>query len=293
MGAVGVSITVAVNRPSQLKRRVRISVALATPVANGLGLVFMSRVRVVTFDLWDTVFVDDSDEPKRLQQGLPPKPVERRELLHRFLSRHAPIERALVDCAYDTADSAFRHVWRHQHVTWPVEVRLRVLLAGLKRELPDGELRELVRLHEEMELRVRPDLVPGAAAALEALRRRFTLVVVSDAIFTPGRALRELLAGYGLRDYFSAFVFSDEVGCSKPALGMFHRAAELAGCRAEEIVHVGDREHNDIAGAKQSGCRAVLFTGVVDRDSANTRADAVCRDLAELPGIIESLEVES
>ena len=258
----------------------------------------MSRVRVVTFDLWDTVFVDDSDEPKRLKQALPPKPVERRELLHRFLSRHAAIERALVNCAYDTADAAFRHVWRHQSVTWPVEVRLRVLLAGLKRELPEDELRELVRLHEEMELRVRPDLVPGVAGALEALRRRFTLAVVSDAIFTPGRALRELLAGYGLRDYFSALVFSDEVGCSKPAPGMFRRAAELTGCRLEEIVHVGDREHNDITGAKDAGCRAVLFTGVVDRGHANTRADAVCREFAELPAIIDSLagsreEVES
>jgi len=249
----------------------------------------MSEVRVVTFDLWDTVFVDDSDEPKRLEQGLPLKPVERRELVHRFLSRHAPIERAVVDCAYDTADSAFRHVWRHQHVTWPVEVRLRIVLAGLKRELPEEELRELVCLHEEMELRVRPDLVPGVALALEALSRRFTLAVVSDAIFTPGRALRELLAGYGLRGYFPAFVFSDEVGCSKPAPGMFRRAAELTGCSLEEIVHVGDREHNDIAGAKDAGCRAVLFTGVVDRDSGSTRADAVCREFSQLPGIIDAL----
>jgi len=249
----------------------------------------MSKVRVVTFDLWDTVFVDDSDEPKRLRQGLPKKPMERRELVQRFLARHAQIDRALVDCAYDIADSAFRHVWRHQHVTWPVEVRLRILLAGLNRELPEDELRELVRLHEEMELRVRPDLVPGVAGALEALRPRFTLAVVSDAIFTPGRALRELLAGYGLRDYFSAFVFSDEVGCSKPAPGMFRRAAELTGCRLEEIVHVGDREHNDIAGAKDAGCRAVLFTGVVDRDNARTRADTVCREFAELPAIIDSL----
>jgi putative hydrolase of the HAD superfamily len=253
----------------------------------------MPQIRVVSFDLWDTVFVDDSDEPKRLQRGLPPKPVERRELVHRFLSRHAPLDRALVDCAYDTTDSAFRHVWRQQHVTWPVEVRLRVLLAGLKRELPQDELNELVRLHEEMELRVRPDLVPGVAGALETLRRRYDLAVVSDAIFTPGRALRALLADYGIRDCFSAFAFSDEVGCSKPAPGMFRRAAELTGCRLEEIVHVGDREHNDIAGAKEAGCRAVLFTGAVDRDSANTQADAVCRELAELPEIIEALSVKS
>lgn len=250
----------------------------------------MPRIRVVSFDLWDTVFVDDSDEPKRLQQGLPSKPVERRELVHRCLSRHSPIERALVDCAYDTADAAFRHVWRHQHVTWPVEVRLRVVLAGLKRELPEDELRELVRLHEEMELRVRPNLVPGVADALQMLRRRFTLAVVSDAIFTPGRALRQLLADYGIGGCFSAYAFSDEVGCSKPAPGMFRRAAELTGCRLEEAVHVGDREHNDIAGAKDAGCRAVLFTAVVDRDSANTRADAVCRDFAQLPAIIDSLQ---
>jgi putative hydrolase of the HAD superfamily len=249
----------------------------------------MPQIRVVSFDLWDTVFVDDSDEPKRLRQGLLPKPVERRELVHRFLSRHAPTGRAFVDCAYDNTDVAFRHVWRHQHVTWPVEVRLRVLLAGLKRELPEDELKELVRLHEEMELRVRPDLVPGVVEALETLRRRFILAVVSDAIFTPGRALRELLEGFGLRDYFSAFVFSDEVGCSKPAPGMFRRAADLTGCRLEEIVHVGDREHNDIAGAKDVGCRAVLFTGVVDRDSANTCADAVCRDFGKLPAIMDSL----
>jgi len=258
----------------------------------------MPQIRVISFDLWDTVFIDDSDEPKRLRQGLPPKPVERRELVQRFLSRHAPADRTLVDCAYDTADSAFRHVWRHQHVTWPVEIRLRVLLAGLKRELPEDELKELVRLHEEMELRVRPDLLPGVAEALDTLRRRFTLAVVSDAIFTPGRALRELLAGYRLKDCFSAFVFSDEVGFSKPAPGMFRRAAELTGCRLDELVHVGDRERNDVAGAKDAGCQAVLFTGVVDRDSANTRADAVCRDFAGLPAIIDSLagrrgEVES
>jgi putative hydrolase of the HAD superfamily len=249
----------------------------------------MSDIRVISFDLWDTVFIDDSDEPKRRQQGLPPKPVERRELVHRFLSRHSPIDRGLVDCAYDTADSAFRQVWHHQHYTWPVEVRIRVLLAGLKRELPAPELEELVRLHEDMELRVRPDLVPGVAEALKTLAQKYTLIVVSDAIFSPGRALRELLAGYGIREFFSSFVFSDEAGWSKPAPAMFHRAAELAGCRLDEIVHIGDREHNDIDGAKNVGARAVLVTAAIDRGSASTRADAVCRSFDQLPAIIDSL----
>jgi HAD superfamily hydrolase (TIGR01509 family) len=250
----------------------------------------MHRVRLVCFDLWDTVFIDDSDEPKRSLQGLVAKKVERRDLVQHFLARHAPLERALVDCAYDTADAAFRQVWHNQHVTWPVEVRLRVVLSGLNRELPEGEFQELVRLHEDMELGVRPDLVPGAAETLRLLRQRYTLAVVSDAIFSPGRALRELLAGYGLLDLFSAFAFSDEVGRSKPAPEMFQRAAELAGCRIDEIVHVGDREHNDIAGAKDAGALAVLITAAVDRGSAHTRADAVCRNFAQLPEIIAALD---
>jgi putative hydrolase of the HAD superfamily len=250
----------------------------------------MPRVRAVSFDLWDTVFMDDSDEPKRRRQGLPPKPGERRDLVHSFLSRHAPVDRALVECAYDTADAAFRQVWHCEHVTWPVAVRLGVLLAGLKRELPEQEFRELVTLHEEMELRVRPDLVPGVVDALKALGRRYTLVVVSDAIFTPGRALRELLAGYGLRDLFAAFVFSDEIGCSKPHSRVFSRAAELAGCALEEIVHIGDREHNDVAGAKDAGARAVLLTAAVDRGSGSTRADAVCPEYSRLPAIIDALD---
>ncbi|HXB70527.1 MAG TPA: HAD family hydrolase [Candidatus Acidoferrales bacterium] len=250
----------------------------------------MPHVRVISFDLWDTVFADDSDEPKRRQLGLPSKPVERRDLVHGFLSRHADIERALVDCAYDTTDAAYRQVWRQQHVTWTVEVRLRVLLGGLKRELPDEEFRELVRLHEEMELRVPPDLVPGVADALKTLARRYRLMVISDTIFSPGRVLRELLAGYGLLDFFSAFVFSDELGWSKPAPQVFRRAAELMDCQLGEMVHIGDRERNDIAGPKALGARAVLLTAAIDRGTAGTQADAVCADYRQLPDIIESMD---
>ncbi len=252
----------------------------------------MPQIRVVSFDLWDTVFMDDSDEPKRKHLGLAPKPIERRNLVHQFLSRHAPIARDLVDCAYDTADAAFREVWHHQHRTWPVEARLSVILAGLKRGLPAGELKELVKLHEDMELTVRPDLVPGVAEALRQLAAKYTLVVVSDAIFSPGRALRELLAGYGLLDFFSGFVFSDEAGCSKPDPEVFHRAAALGKCRLEEIVHIGDREHNDVAGPQALGARAVLITAAIDRGSQNTRADALCRSYDQLPAIIDSLDTK-
>ena len=249
----------------------------------------MSGIRAITFDLWDTVFVDDSDEPKRKQQGLPTKAISRRDLVYRFLSTHDPIDRELVGKAYDVADAAFREVWHNQHFTWNVATRLEVLLKGLKRELPPAEFAELVDLHETMELRIQPDLVPGIGDALKALSEKYTLIVISDAIFSPGRVLRQILEGYGLIEHFSGFVFSDEIGCSKPHPRMFAKAAELAGCEVTELLHVGDREHNDIAGPKDLGARAVLITAAIDRGSDNTRADAVVRNASELAPAIFGL----
>ena len=250
----------------------------------------MMGIQAITFDLWDTVFVDDSDEPKRAAQGLSPKPVERRNLVHQFLEQHEPISRELIELAYDTVDTAFRQVWYGQNVTWTVRERLSVLLKGLKRDLPAAEIDELVRLHEEMELAVRPDLAASIAEALGCLEGRYRMGVVSDAIFSPGRTLRQLLAGYGILKFFSAFVFSDEIGCSKPNPATFRAAAKALDVKPCEIVHIGDRELKDIEGPHAVGARAVLCTVVKDRGSENTRADAICRDFADLPAILKELD---
>jgi hypothetical protein len=48
------------------------------------------RIKAVTFDLWDTIVHDDSDEPKRKAQGLRSKKAARRHLLWQALDRHQP-----------------------------------------------------------------------------------------------------------------------------------------------------------------------------------------------------------
>jgi len=246
-------------------------------------------VQAVTFDLWDTVFIDDSDEPKRAARGLPPKPVERRNLVHQFLLRHNPVSKELVDTAYDTVDAAFRQVWYGQNVTWTVRERLSVLLKGLQRDLPAAELDELIRLHEDMELEFRPDLAAGVAEALQNLHGKYKIGVISDAIFSPGRALRKLLEHYDILKFFDAFVFSDEIGCSKPEPAAFEAAAKALDVSPSEIVHIGDRELKDIDGPHVVGGLAVLCTVVKDRAGKNTKADAVCRDFEDLPAILEKL----
>jgi putative hydrolase of the HAD superfamily len=249
----------------------------------------MSRIKAITFDLWDTLVHDDSDEPKRKARGLPSKRDHRRQLLWEALDRHAPIPRASVDLAFDVADAAFNKVWREHSITWPIAERVQVALKGLGRTLPESELAALADALGRMEVDIPPDVIPGAAEALADLSRRYRLAIVSDAIVTPGTNLRRLLDLYGMRQYFTGFAFSDEVGHSKPHRDTFEAAARQMGVALGEMVHIGDRDHNDVKGPQALGMKAVLFVATRDADRATTSADAICDSFRELPATIDRL----
>ncbi|MFQ5806706.1 MAG: HAD family hydrolase [Phycisphaerae bacterium] len=240
--------------------------------------------------LWDTLVIDDSDEPKRAAQGLPPKSEARPRVVYDALHRHHDVPFEAVALAYRTAAAAFNSIWHDLHVTWTVRQRLSVMLAGLGLRLPEEDLDHVVRTLEEMEVLIPPDLVPGVHEALEVLHEEYTLAVVSDAIVSPGRALRELLGQHDLAGYFDAFVFSDEIGCAKPDPRIFQAAADALGVDLAHVVHVGDRDHNDVKGAQAVGARAVLLTAARDKDKHRTAADAVCESFADLPAIIDRFD---
>jgi putative hydrolase of the HAD superfamily len=246
-------------------------------------------IKALCFDLWDTLVVDESDEPKRKALGLRTKKAERRHLLWEALSRSAPITASEVTLAFDVCDAAFNKVWHDQHVTWTLRERLAVLQKGLGRTLPDAEIEALCQAYGTMETTHVPDAIAGVHECLATLASRYKLAVISDAVFTPGTSLRRLLSHYDLLRFFSAFVFSDELGHSKPDLRVFARAAAELGVRADEIIHIGDRQHNDIKGAQDAGMKAVLFCAARDIDKTGTTADAVCATHAELPAVIERL----
>ena len=249
----------------------------------------MGDIKAITFDLWDTLVIDDSDEAKRAEQGLRSKFDERRHLLWEALNPAEPIELETVRLAYNVGDAAFNKVWKEQHITWPIAKRLRLILNELGRELPGETFNAVVRAHEEMEVDIPPDAMPDAVPVLERLARRYKLCIVSDAIVSPGGCLRRLLENHGLAKFFSGFAFSDEVGHSKPHRSMFESAAGQLGVEIGEMLHVGDRDHNDVKGPQQLGMKAILFTASRDVDKTNTSADAICESFDKLEAAIERL----
>jgi putative hydrolase of the HAD superfamily len=97
---------------------------------------------------------------------------------------------------------------------------------------------------------------PDAPAALRSLRARgVRAVVASNWDCSLGEVLREA----GLRDLVDGVVTSAEAGAAKPDPRLFEAALELAGCRPDEALYVGDSPANDIGGAAAAGIRGVLL----------------------------------
>jgi len=242
----------------------------------------------ITFDLWDTLLADDSDEPVRAARGLPPKATARRDAFVTSVTRHSTVDRATAAAAWNQAWTWFEHQWKVDHLTPTVAERVDVALTTLGQPRP-ADFDALVSWLETMERQPGPDLVEGCAPAIHQLSQHYSLGIISDTTTTPGRVLREILADHGLLSCFSHCVFSDEVRHAKPSIAVFEHAAAGLGVTPRHLVHIGDREAHDIDGARAAGARSILFTAAVDRGSAHTRADAVCDRFDALPALLAEL----
>ena len=141
-------------------------------------------------------------------------------------------------------------------------------------ELPLPDAREA--LLDALAFRAFPD----AAPALRALRGRGLRLVVAS---NWDCSLREVLASAGLLELVDDAVASAEAGAAKPDPAVFQAALAAAGCEADEAVHVGDSEENDLGGAAAAGIRAVL----VRRDGQKPPVDApVIASLSDLAAVL-------
>ncbi len=58
---------------------------------------------------------------------------------------------------------------------------------------------------------------------------------------------------------FDAIIVSAEVMAEKPNPVIFTRATEALGIEPRECLHVGDDRRNDLWGARDAGCHALLW----------------------------------
>jgi 2-haloacid dehalogenase len=155
------------------------------------------------------------------------------------------------------------------------------IAAALGLALADGDRESLARSLPEWP--VFADTVP----ALEALRRRYRLAIVSNVD-------DDLFAGTArhLRVPFDAVVTAEQVGSYKPAPAHFHRVLARLSLPKEKVLHVAQSRYHDIAPAKELGWSTVWVNRRAGRPGSGATppqeatADLEIPDLATLARLI-------
>ncbi len=215
----------------------------------------IGNIKAVTFDLWQTLIVEDHEINKRRAQLR----IDRVADALRAAGRPFPEEelwRAFRECIAECAH------YRTQGLEASFDGQIRIFLDRLKPRLTDWlscDHRRAVRdAYDLAFLDAALPADPAAAPVLEALKERgCSLGLISNTAMTSGATFRVHLTRLGLLHFFDTLVFSDEIGYAKPSGKAFRQALDALGTSAEETVHVGDDRAADVGGALKAGLRAI------------------------------------
>lgn len=211
----------------------------------------MPYIRAVLFDLWGTLLMDTPERSDR-----------------RYRLRLDRLEQALAGMggAYprDDIDEAFRRFLREHgemhnreldvSARGRLEMFTRALDPSLEQRLDDAAWRALEDAFFRVAFDEPPEVVPGAAETVAAVRSRgLRTGLVSNVGITPGFVLRDLLAAGGVLPHLDALAFSDEVLAAKPSPRIFRYALESLEVPPSLAAFVGDMPVLDVLGAQRAG----------------------------------------
>jgi HAD superfamily hydrolase (TIGR01549 family) len=238
-------------------------------------------IEAVSLDFWHTLYME---RPGAFRLYA----ARRHQLLRQATKECGPFTDEQISSACRAEAEAHHRIWRDQQRTLSASQRIATILDRLGARLAPEKIAQLAIAYEEGILEQPPVLVDGARDALEKLSARYKLGIICDVGFSPGRVLRRVLADSGILEAFDSLVFSDEAGRSKPHPQVFQQTAIRLGAEPHRIVHVGDLEHTDIAGAKAAGYRSIRFAGVTPiEDGETTAADGLTREWRDVPLMLE------
>jgi len=115
-------------------------------------------------------------------------------------------------------------------------------------------------------------ILPGTRDALDRIRERYSIAVISNA---DGR-IDAVLRRCGICDCFACITDSGHVGHEKPHPAIFAAALQEMNADPAESLYVGDVYSVDYVGARNAGMNAVLFdVAGAYRDQQHPRVESL------------------
>jgi putative hydrolase of the HAD superfamily len=138
------------------------------------------------------------------------------------------------------------------------------------------------------ERRLLQRLVPDARETLTRLSARYALGMLTNG--APDLQ-REKIAASGLESLFKEVVISGVYGIGKPRPEIFLHLTDRLGVAPGETVMVGNSLERDIAGARNAGITSIWLRVAGSEEHADVEPDFSIRALAELPALLERIDV--
>lgn len=233
-------------------------------------------IRALTFDFWTTLFRDANSDA-------------RQEIRIAAFAEATGVSRETTANVLQIVWTEFNRCHLEEQRTLRPEDAVRLAAKALKIEIEPPVAARLAEGFATAVLAHPPVPIDGALEAVRAAAALGPVGLISDTGVSPGSSLRVLLDRHGFTEWFAVMTFSDEVGVSKPQAPMFETTARTLGVEPGAILHIGDREVTDIAGAKAFGAKAALFTDGNPEYANHTQADYVFHSWQEFTQSIPDL----
>ena len=245
------------------------------------------EIKAITIDFWNTLF-------NSADSGISRNSARYKVLINTLNDLGIALD-------FDKLDEVMQKSWKYYNNIWLNETRtpkadeiLRYIWENMNLSKNDKAFNYLVDFFENSILYFPPDLQPNALSALEVFHKKYSLAIISDTGFSPGRVMSKMMEEIGILKYFTAFSYSDETGVSKPHPLAFNCVLEKMNCKPENAIHIGDIERTDIEGAKAAGMHAIRYDG--DQDSIFvtqkhivSKADFIAKDWNEIIDYVADL----
>ncbi|MEM2202038.1 MAG: HAD family hydrolase [Candidatus Bathyarchaeia archaeon] len=208
----------------------------------------MSGVKLVSFDVWDTLLSIKSYYQSiafelAKSTNLPPETITDR----------------LVE-GYEKVRAIRRAGGFKDSEIVPLALEAIAKFLGLD---PEIILKAIIAATEDHP--AKRHLIEGACETVRRVKERgVKVVVVGNVVFWPGSYNKVLLEKTGLSKFIDEQFYADELGVSKPKPEIFAKVLSRFNIQPYEALHVGDSVFEDLAGAVLSHMNVVLIDKNVD-----------------------------
>ena len=233
-------------------------------------------IRAITFDFWNTLFREANS-------------AARQEIRISAVSKMCGVSEEEAADALKTVWVEFSRRHREEQQTLGPGDAVRMTGEALGREIEPAVAETLEKVFATAVIVYSPVPIEGAIEAVRAGAAVVPIGLISDTGVSPGSSLQYILDRHGFTGHFTAITFSDRVGVSKPHAAMFEATAGALGVKPDELLHIGDLEYTDVAGAHGVGAKAALFTAANPAHANDTRADYVLSNWQEFVEVLPSL----